>query len=132
MATQKFLFQSTEKKEDPVRENISPTVLENQKAYGTILLFAEMLCINNVPQFLNHDWLHGETEFLIDWDNGCCSIAMLSMLCSKRNKYFKKFAIASSSELHRISEKRWWLSLEIFYLAEVQGTHVWTKSVEYS
>lgn len=48
MATQEFLFQSTEKKEDPVRENIGPTVLENQKADGTILLFAEMLCINNV------------------------------------------------------------------------------------
>lgn len=41
MATQKFLFQSTEKKGDPVRENISPTVLENQKADGTILLFAK-------------------------------------------------------------------------------------------
>lgn len=48
MATQGFLFLSIEKKEDPVIENISPTVLENQKADGTILSFAEILCINNV------------------------------------------------------------------------------------
>lgn len=48
MATQEFLFLGIEKKEDPVRENISPTVLENQKADGTILSFAETLCINNV------------------------------------------------------------------------------------